>query len=284
MRLCPTLYHLKLVNKKTPDEDLLLVPILFTTVYNQQVGFVWHLRKLVFRLKLYDLIAYQLKEWQIAHKLNEKDTLFYSGCKDILPVAELEQDILLLFGKIKQDKPAKNTFFKYESDVEEFEDKLLRRQLENDEEVNELKSRKQSEHNSEQATSICQDSVVISPEITSDTKSQISTQDTEPQAIILDAVPPSQPESIVAILATAHYQNLDPETPISSLIPHMLTKRPPLTDTTERELELHKTQSNMLRWVPRSLKRHGQDSRIRFAYWCEQQAKSGKAIQHKSKH
>ncbi len=280
MRLCPTLYHLELVNKKLPEEDLLLKPVLFKTVHKGKIKFVWHLRKLVYRLKLFDLIGFQLKEWQDTHNLGKKDTLFNSACKDLIPMAEIDRDILELFGKIKDKSPIKTAFSLYEIEVEQYEEKICRDQFESDDEIS---IRRKSLNDDDIFTLQVQSASGSQEKISgSGTKSEVSTQDTEFEEIVLDAVPPPQPESIISILTSAQYKNINSKTPLTTILPHMLVKRPPIFSYKET-LELQTKDFEILQWIPNSLKRHGLVSKVPLQLFCEQQTKNNSKMIHQSK-
>jgi hypothetical protein len=100
---------------------LLLSPVLFKTVFDSREQVVWGLRKTVFKLKLYDLIAFQLDEWI---QTGRKDKDFHRGCRNIIPLAHVEPDVLKLFGHHPEEEDScrlSEDFEKYSLKVEEYE-------------------------------------------------------------------------------------------------------------------------------------------------------------------
>ena len=56
------MYFLEIINQNTDKEDLIIKPVMFKTVYRGKEKFVWQLRRMVFRLKLFDFVLYQSEQ------------------------------------------------------------------------------------------------------------------------------------------------------------------------------------------------------------------------------
>lgn len=132
MALSQPLYVFSLeTQKEHPNQDgsfpevLLLSPVLFKTVFDAREQVVWGLRKTVLKLKLYDLIAFQQKEWEI-QGLNPND--FFTGCRNIIPLAHIDQRVLELFGLQMDDEETDSLvsqhFEKYSQKVVEYEESV----------------------------------------------------------------------------------------------------------------------------------------------------------------
>lgn len=108
-----------------PDPVLLLSPVLFKTVFDSREKVVWGLRKTVFRLKLYDLIAFQMQEWETQGK-PLKD--LHRCCRNIIPLAHVDAQILLLFGldaiPDEDTSSSSEDFEKYSQKVDEYEESV----------------------------------------------------------------------------------------------------------------------------------------------------------------
>ena len=78
-------------------------PVMFKTVYNGRERFVWQLRRMVFRLKLFDLVLYQSDLWskKYSDRAGPTNQAFLSSCVDTIPMAHVDKKILELFGKVK---------------------------------------------------------------------------------------------------------------------------------------------------------------------------------------
>lgn len=94
---------------KIEDDELTIHPILFKTVRNGKEYVLWQHRKTVFKLKLFDIIAFQVASWV------RPSGRFYLECKDIIPPAPLDQNILFLFNLSPETSSDGSSFFKANS-------------------------------------------------------------------------------------------------------------------------------------------------------------------------
>lgn len=123
------------------DPVLLLSPVLFKTVFESREKIVWGLRKTVFKLKLYDLIAFQMQEWQDQGN-DIKD--FHNCCRNIIPLAHVDSQILAMFGLDASTEEeislSCDDFEKYSQKVDEYEESVqesnIKRELEDKNHVN----------------------------------------------------------------------------------------------------------------------------------------------------
>jgi hypothetical protein len=80
---------------KIEDGELVLSPILFKTVRNGQEYTLWQHRKTVLKLKLFDVVAYQMSCFK------KPIARFNMECRDVIPQAPLDSKILSLFNLLE---------------------------------------------------------------------------------------------------------------------------------------------------------------------------------------
>lgn len=81
------------------ENDLIVCPLLFQTVRNNKQYTLWQFRKSVFKLKLFDVIAFQKSIWMKPTKN------FNLECIDIVPQFPLDPNILGLFNLSEESGP-----------------------------------------------------------------------------------------------------------------------------------------------------------------------------------
>lgn len=105
---------------KVEDGDLVLSPILFKTVRGGKEYTLWQHRKTVLKLKLFDVVAYQMSTW------SKSMTKFNLECQDIIPQAPLDPKILSLFNLLETSDDIDwlfgNTISEYQAYLRSIED------------------------------------------------------------------------------------------------------------------------------------------------------------------